>query len=384
MVKDKGGVCVDAMGLTMRIGITCYPGVGGSGLLATRLGVELAKRDHEVHFITYEVPFELQVGRYENVKVDLVDVLEYPLFLYPPYTVALASRMAQVVQKHQLNLLHAHYAIPHAVSAYMAQQMTGVPYIVTLHGSDVHTLGADPAYQPATRFAVEAASAVTCVTKHICQTAEQTLGVRCSIEPITNFTDTEIFQPNTCEEPLTDGNKHLLHVSNFRPVKRVSDLVTAFAQIAEELPDVTLLLLGDGPTRPDIDRLIRKFDLTDRVRCPGFKRDVYSYLRCANAFALTSELEGAPLSLLEAMSSGLPVVATDVGGISEIIEDNLNGLLVPFGDIDILADRLYAILTDDILARRLGKNARKTILANHTIDKVIPQYEAVFERVIQT
>jgi N-acetyl-alpha-D-glucosaminyl L-malate synthase BshA len=367
----------------MRIGITCYPGVGGSGLLATRLGIELAKRDHEVRFITYEVPFELQEGVYENVKVDLVDVLEYPLFRYPPYTVALASQIAQVTQKHQLDILHVHYAIPHAISAFIANQMTGIPYVVTLHGSDVHTLGADPAYQPATRFAVEAAHAVTCVTKHICQTAEHTLGVRCLIEPITNFTDTELYKPNACEFQIGNGKRQLIHVSNFRPVKRVSDLVTAFAQIASEVPDVELLLLGDGPTRPDVDRLIRKYELNHRIRCPGFKRDVYQYLRCAYAFALCSELEGAPLSLLEAMSCGLPVVSTAVGGIPEIIEDSKNGLLVPFGDIDAMAEKLYVILTDSTLASRLGKQARQRILEHHTVEKVLPQYEAIYNKIIQ-
>jgi N-acetyl-alpha-D-glucosaminyl L-malate synthase BshA len=363
--------------------MTVYPGVGGSGLLGTRLGVELANRGHHVRFITYEVPFELQEGRYENVKVDLVDVLEYPLFRYPPYTVALASKMAQVVRKHHLDLLHVHYAIPHAVSAFIAQQMTGVPYVVTLHGSDVHTLGADPAYQPSTRFAVEAANAVTCVTKHICQTAEQTLGIRCAIEPITNFTDPELFKPDACEFRLGEEKRQLVHVSNFRPVKRVSDLVTAFAQIADDVPDVELLLIGDGPTRPEVDRLIRKFELNNRVKCPGFKRDVYQYLRCACAFGLSSELEGAPLSLLEAMSCGLPVVATSVGGIPEIIEDGKNGLLVPFGDLDALAEKLFAVLTDSNLAGALGSAARQTILRNHTVEKVLPCYEAIYDAVLQ-
>jgi N-acetyl-alpha-D-glucosaminyl L-malate synthase BshA len=332
--------------------------------------------------ITYEVPFLLQEGRHDNITVDLVDVLSYPLFRFPPYTVALASQMAHITKKHKLDLLHAHYAIPHAVSAYIAQQMTGVPFIVTLHGSDVHTLGADPAYQPATRYAVEAANAVTCVTKHICQTAEKTLGVKCKINPITNFTDPEQFKPGPCIHRCEQHQKQLVHVSNFRPVKRVGDLVTAFAQIASEVPDAKLLLLGDGPERPNVERLIRDFDLADRVQCPGFKRDIYTYLRCARAFVLCSELEGAPLSILEAMSSGLPVVATEVGGVPELITDGENGLLVPFGDIAALANRMYAVLTDDVLATRLGEQARKRILANHTAEQVIPQYEAVYESIL--
>ncbi|MFX1561725.1 MAG: N-acetyl-alpha-D-glucosaminyl L-malate synthase BshA [Promethearchaeota archaeon] len=366
----------------MRIGITCYPGVGGSGLLATRLAVELAQRGHEVHLITYEIPYLLQEGRYENITVDLVNVLEYPLFRYPPYTVALASEMAQVVKSQKLDLIHVHYAIPHAVSAYLARQMTGIPYVVTLHGSDVHTLGADPAYQSTTRFAVEAANAVTCVSKHICQTADQTLGIHCKLNPITNFIDANRFQSGDCLCKWNHHGKHLIHVSNFRPVKRVADLVTAFAQIANQIPDANLLLIGDGPTRPDVENLVKDLDLMGRVRFLGFKRDVESYLRCARGFALCSELEGAPLSLLEAMSCSLPVIVTEVGGIPEIIKDNENGLLVPFGDLDTLANRLYAVFTDDVLVKRLGKNARATILSKHTAEKVVPQYEAVYESVI--
>lgn len=367
----------------MRIGLTCYPGVGGSGLLATQLAVELAQRGHEIHLITYEIPYLLQEGRYENITVDLVNVLEYPLFRYPPYTVALASEMAQVAKLHELDLLHVHYAIPHAISAYLAQQMTGVPYVVTLHGSDVHTLGADSSYQSTTRFAVEAANAVTCVSRHICQTADQTLGIRCKISPITNFIDANRFHSSTCLHEWNHQGKQLVHVSNFRPVKRVVDLVTAFAQIADQIPDAHLLLLGDGPTRPDVERVVSDLDLIGRVRCLGFKRDVETYLQCAHGFVLSSELEGAPLSLLEAMSCSLPVVATEVGGIPEIIKDGENGLLVPFGDLDTLANRLYAVLTDDVLARKLGENARATILAHHTAEKVVPQYEAVYEGIIR-
>jgi N-acetyl-alpha-D-glucosaminyl L-malate synthase BshA len=382
MAKNKGLGRVGSLGFAMRIGMTCYPGIGGSGLLATRLAMELAHRGHDVHLITYEVPFLLQEGRHPNITVDLVDVVEYPLFRYAPYTVALASRMAQVAETHKLDLIHVHYAIPHSVSAYLARQMTGVPYVVTLHGSDVHTLGADPSYQLATRFTVEAADAVTCVSKHICETVEHTLGVRCAITPITNFTYPDVFKPGPCLHDDLRRGKFLVHVSNFRPVKRVTDLVTAFAQIASDFADVHLLLLGDGPLRPEVDRLIQDLNLAERVHCLGFKRDIQTYLRCARAFVLCSELEGAPLSLLEAMSTALPCVTTAVGGIPEIIQDRVSGVLVPFGDLDGLVDGLYAVLTDDGLARRLGEHARASILAHHTAEKVVPQYEAVYERVL--
>jgi glycosyltransferase involved in cell wall biosynthesis len=191
-----------------------------------------------------------------------------------------------------------------------------------------------------------------------------------------------LYKPDACEYSLGEEKRQLIHVSNFRPIKRVSDLVTAFAQIADKVPDVELLLIGDGPTRPEVDRLVRKFELNDRVKCPGFKRDVFQYLRCAHAFCLSSELEGAPLSLLEAMSCGLPVVTTAVGGIPEIIQDGENGLLVPFGDLDTLADKLYAVLTDSTLAGDLGLAARQTILEKHTADKVLPQYEAIYESIL--
>jgi N-acetyl-alpha-D-glucosaminyl L-malate synthase BshA len=363
--------------------MTCYPGIGGSGLLATRLAIELAHRGHEIHVITYETPFLLQEGDYPNITVDLVDVVEHPLFRYPPYTVALASRMAQVVEAHKLDLIHVHYAIPHSVSAYLVRQMTGVPYVVTLHGSDVHTLGADPAFQLATRFTVEAANAATCVSKHICETAGQTLGLQCNLTPITNFTYPDLFKPGHCIHQELVHGKFLVHISNFRPVKRVTDLVTAFAQIASDLADAHLVLLGDGPMRPDVDKLVRDLNLTSRVHCLGFKRDVQTYLRCARAFVLCSELEGAPLSLLEAMSTALPCVVTAVGGIPEIIQDRVNGLLTPFGDLDALIEGLYAVLTDDQLARRLGERARASILARHTTEKVVPRYEAVYERVLR-
>jgi len=350
--------------------------------MATRLALELARRGHEVHMITYEVPFLLQEGRHENVHVHLVNVLEYPLFKYPPYTVALASRMAQVAGEQELDLIHVHYAIPHAVAAYLASRMAGVPYVVTLHGSDVHTLGQDPAYREATRHAVEAASQVTVVTEHGRQAAKQGLGVDRPIRVITNFTDPEVFKRGPCLHPWNHQGRHLVHVSNFRPVKRVVDLVVAFAQVASQVEDATLLLVGDGPTRPEVERCISRLGLEGRVRCLGFKRDVHTYLRCAQAFALCSQLEGAPLSLLEAMSCSLPVVATEVGGIPEIIRSGVNGLLVPFGDLEALASRIYAVLTDELLARRLGEQARATILANHTADRVVPQYVEVYEEVL--
>ena len=372
------------MVIYLKIGITCYPGVGGSGILATRLGVEFAKRDHDVHFITYERPFAVQGIDQENVHIHLVNVLEYPLFKYPPYTVALGSEMARVAQQEKLDILSVHYSIPHATAAFLAREITGVPYVVTLHGSDVTILGSDPSYHIVNNHSVENANAVTAVSEFMQREAYERLGIEREVKVIPNFVDTEGFSPEPCETAETgcDECGGIIHVSNFRPVKRISDLVYAMAIITKEEPNAKLTLVGDGPDRISVERLVDSLKLRRNVTLTGFRSDIPNLMRCADIGVLCSETESAPLTLLEGMSTGLPMISTKVGGVPEIIQDGKNGLLVSSKHPEELAEAILHLYKDQKLRRKLGENARKTVLEKYTAEKVVNQYLETFEAVM--
>ncbi len=367
----------------MKIGITCYPTVGGSGILATRLGVKLAERGHEAHFITYERPVAIQGVDHENVFVHLVNVVEYPLFKYPPYTIALGSEMFNVSQQQSLDLIHVHYAIPHATAALLAKEITGTPYVVTLHGSDVTILGSDSSYLAVNTHSVEQADAITAVSAFMAEEAHERLGIKQDIKVIPNFVDAEVFSPVTSEVVETNSRDVVVaHISNFRPVKRVQDVVNAMRIVAKEAPSAQLMLVGDGPERHRIERLIDSLDLKGHVLLTGFRSDVPNLLRCSDVVVLCSETESAPLTLLEGMSSGLPVVATSVGGIPEIVEDGVNGFLIPPKHPEAIAERILQLNSDKKLRARLGKEARRTVLERYTADKVVGQYLEVYEKVV--
>ncbi|MFH0849674.1 MAG: N-acetyl-alpha-D-glucosaminyl L-malate synthase BshA [Candidatus Bathyarchaeota archaeon] len=366
----------------MRIGITCYPTVGGSGILATRLGVEYAKRGHEAHFITYERPVAIQGVDPENVYVHLVSVLEYPLFKYPPYTIALGSEMSRVTVKHSLDLVHVHYSIPHATAAYLSRGLTGKPYVVTLHGSDVTILGSDPSYEPVNTFSVEQADAVTAVSRFMAEEAKHNLGVNKEIRVIPNFVDTEVYYPAPCEvmeQPERDIV--VAHVSNFRPVKRVDDLVYAMCMVTKMAPKAKLMLIGDGPERHRVERLIDKMDLRRNVVLTGYRSDVPDLLRCVDILVLPSETESAPLTILEAMSTGLPVIATNVGGIPEMVEDGRSGFLVPLKHPEDIAEKILELHGDREKLKRMGAAARETVVKRYSTENVVQQYLDVYRRV---
>jgi len=366
----------------MRIGITCYPTVGGSGILATRLGVEYARRGHEAHFITYERPVAIQGVDPENVHVHLVSVLEYPLFKYPPYTIALGSEMSRVTRKHGLDLLHVHYSIPHATAAYLSKGLTGKPYVVTLHGSDVTILGGDPSYEPVNTFSVEQADAVTAVSRFMADEAKQGLGISKEIRVIPNFVDTDAYHPAPCElmeQPERDIV--VAHVSNFRAVKRVEDAIYAMCMVTKRAPHAKLMLIGDGPERHGIERLIDKMDLRRNVTLTGYRSDVPQLLRCADTLVLPSETESAPLTILEAMSTGLPVIATRVGGVPEIVEDGRTGFLVPLKHPEDIAEKVLDLNADRGKLRRMGAAAREAVLERYSTEKVVQQYLDVYKQV---
>ena len=368
----------------MKIGVTCYPTVGGSGILATRLGIEFAKRGHEVHFVTYERPVAIQGVDYENVSVHLVSVVEYPLFRYPPYTIALGSEMFRVSQQYRLDLFHVHYAIPHSTAAFLSKQMTGTPYVVTLHGSDVTILGSDPSYLPVNTHSVESADAITAVSSFMAKIAHERLGIEQEITIIPNLVDVDVFTqaPREIIERNMKRDIVVIHVSNFRPVKRVQDLIYAMSIVAKEVDGARLVLVGDGPDRYRIERLVETLDLRRHVHLTGYRSDVPNLLRCSDVLVLPSETESAPLTLLEGLSCGLPVVATRVGGIPEIVENNVNGFLVPPKHPEAIAEKILELNSDKELRARLGKAARMTVLERYTAEKVVPLYEEVYNKVL--
>ncbi len=368
----------------MKIGVTCYPTVGGSGILGTRLGVEFAKRGHKTHFITYERPFALQGIDYDFVKVHRVSVVEYPLFKYPPYTVALATEMADVTDREQLDLLHVHYSLPHSTAAQLARGVTGIPYITTLHGSDVTILGVDPAYERVNTMSVESSDAITAVSQFMADQAHKAMGIEKEIHVIPNFVDHVKYQPAPCEliESRDDNDITLIHVSNFRPVKRVEDIVYSMCVLTKEVPNARLILVGDGPDRHRVERLIDKLDLKKNIRLMGYRNDIPELLRCADALVMASETESAPLTILEAMSIGLPVIASKVGGIPEQIQDGHNGFLVPVKRPGAIAEAAMKLNADTKLQMKMAENARKTVLEKYTVDKVLDQYMKVYNSVL--
>jgi len=376
-------ILIHFWGLGLKIGVTCYPTVGGSGILATRLGVQLAKRGHETHFITYERPVAIQHVDHENVFVHLVSVLEYPLFKYPPYTIALASEMFRVSEQQGLDLLHVHYAIPHSTAAFLARGMSGAPYVVTLHGSDVTILGSDSSYLPVNTYSIEEADAVTAVSAFMAKEAYERLGIKQEIRVIPNFVDADLFRPAPCE--VVERNNHrdvvVAHISNFRPVKRVHDLVYAMAMVKKEAPGARLMLVGDGPDRHSVERLVSRLDLEEEVLLTGFRSDVANLLRCSDMVVLCSETESAPLTLLEGLSSGLPVVATSVGGIPEIVEDGVNGFLVQPKCPEEIAEKILQLNADKDLRMRLGESARETVLERYTAERVVGQYLEIYDKI---
>ena len=385
----------------MRIGVNLYPSVGGSGYLATRLGQHLARRDHIIHFITYQRPFSLMWEQTKGVHVDLVDRFDYPLFnaTGPPYTMALASKIIKCTKDSKLDLIHSHYAIPHAMAAYMAREIAGIPYVVTLHGSDVHTLGQDPAYKPVVKHTVEEADAVTAVSEFLKKKAHEELGIEREIHVIPNFIDSSkfahlsgvrLYVESGCvgirkEEEAVELNpeeKILLHASNFRQVKRVVDLVETMRIVVDHYPETRLIIAGDGPTRIEVERKIEALDLCNNVHLLGVKSNMQEIMCSADMFLLNSSLEGMPLVLLEAMSCSLPVVTTPAGGIPELVRPGKDGAVTKGFEQEEYAQQIIELLENDEKRKKLGQAGRKRVEESFSAERVVKMYEKVFEDVV--
>ncbi|MGH9656140.1 MAG: N-acetyl-alpha-D-glucosaminyl L-malate synthase BshA [Bryobacteraceae bacterium] len=365
----------------MRIGITCYPTYGGSGIVATELGLELAARGHEVHFISYANPIRLDPGT-PGIHYHEVEVTTYPLFQYPPYTLALASRMADVAARHRLDLLHVHYAIPHSISALLAQQMTAdrrLPFITTLHGTDITLVGAEPSYFSITKFSIERSDAVTTISEYMKRRTIDFFGVQNPIEVIHNFVNCAVYRPD--EEARAQGRKRILHISNFRPVKRVLDCIRAFAKVREQV-DAELVMAGDGPDRGPAERLAEELGVESVVSFLGKQDHMERLIPRMHALHLPSETEAFGLAALEAMACGVPPVATCAGGVPDLITDGVDGFLEPVGDIDRQAERLVGLLSDSQLHGRMASVARHTAETRFCSTLLIPRYVACYERLL--
>ncbi|MEK7405377.1 MAG: N-acetyl-alpha-D-glucosaminyl L-malate synthase BshA [Acidobacteriota bacterium] len=371
----------------MRVGITCYPTYGGSGIVATELGLELANRGHEVHFITYANPIRLDAG-IPRIHYHEVEVSTYPLFQYPPYSLALASRMAEVAEHYGLDVLHVHYAIPHSIAALLAQQMLAarrrLPFVTTLHGTDITLVGADRSYFRITKFSIEQSDGVTSISEYLKKRTAEVFGVGNEIRVITNFVNCETYQPDPARRRQAGlappGEKLLIHISNFRPVKRVQDCIRILKEVRKRTP-AHLLMVGDGPEYSPAQSLADELGLGQHVTFLGKQSHVERLIPLAHVLLLPSELESFGLVALEAMACGVPPLATRVGGVPELITDGVDGCLEPVGDVAAHAGRVLELLTDDELYGRLSRAARHTAETRFCSTLVIPQYERYYQEV---
>ncbi len=372
----------------MKIGITCYPTYGGSGVVATELGIELGARGHDVHFISYAMPIRLNATS-DRLHFHEVEVTTYPLFDHPPYTLALATKMAEVAEEVGLDLLHVHYAIPHSVSALLARSMTAprrLPFITTLHGTDITLVGSDRSYLPITRFSIEQSDGVTAISQYLRQRTIDEFDVRNPIEVIPNFVNCDLYVrgDNTCLRKLwaPDGELILMHLSNFRPVKRVTDVVEIFSLVREKLP-AKLVLIGDGPERGAAEWTARKKGVQEHVYFLGKQTQVQEKLAAADLFLLPSDEESFGLAALEAMACEVPVIASKVGGLPEVVTSGEDGYLVPPRDVESAARHALNILTRANRGREMGQRARINAKKKFCSNDIIPLYENFYRRVLE-
>ena len=371
----------------MKIGITCYPTYGGSGVVATELGMELAARGHEIHFISYAPPIRL-TDTNGRIQFHEVEISSYPLFDHAPYALSLAVKMMEVAESETLDLLHVHYAIPHSVSAFLARSMAApkrLPFITTLHGTDITLIGNDRSFLPITKFAIEQSDGVTAISHYLKQRTLEEFDIKRSIEVIPNFVNCDLYcrkeNPAMRAEWAPDGEPILMHLSNFRPVKRITDVVEIFALVREKIR-AKLVLIGDGPDRAAAEYLVRKRKLARDVHFLGKQDRVYQHLSQADLFLLPSDMESFGLAALEAMACEVPVVASNVGGIPEVIEHGIDGYLHPPREIETAAKYALDILSRPDRGRAMGQTARINARKKYCANDVIPQYEAYYRQVL--
>ncbi|MCA0970369.1 N-acetyl-alpha-D-glucosaminyl L-malate synthase BshA [Halobacillus litoralis] len=369
-----------------KIGITCYPTVGGSGVIATELGKLLAEKGHEIHFIAAQVPFRLN-RVYPNIYYHEVEVSNYPVFQHPPYDLALANKMAEVINREELDILHVHYAMPHAICAILAKQMCNrdVKIVTTLHGTDITVLGIDTSLKQMIKFGIEQSDRVTAVSKSLVHQTRDMLDTTKDIDVIYNFVDErEYYKKDTQslkkDYEIDDDEKVLIHISNFRKVKRVQDVIYSFSLIEKEVPS-KLLLVGDGPEYSECRQLVQNLELEDKVLFLGKQDNVSDLLSIADLKLLLSEKESFGLVLLEAMACGVPCIGTNIGGIPEVIDHDETGYIAELGNVEQIAYYAVKMLQDDERMKNMSAQARKTVCEKFSSDAILSQYEDLYEQV---
>jgi N-acetyl-alpha-D-glucosaminyl L-malate synthase BshA len=372
----------------MKIGIICYPTLGGSGVVATELGHELALRGHDIHFITYEPPFRLRLD-VPNIYFHQVEIYQYDLFRYPDYALTLAVKIAEISKKYDLDILHVHYAIPHATSAYLAKQILGTkrPYVITtLHGTDITLVGQEPAYFEIVKFSIEQSNGITTVSQNLKSATLESFSLSKDIKVIHNFfiPQLDLIGKKTLHKSLAPkGEKILLHSSNLRPVKKIEDVFRIFLKVREHIP-VKLVILGHGSGLEILNLLVLEHGVKNDVICIGTSINIDPYISSADIFLLPSLQESFGLAALEAMAYGIPAITSDVGGLPEVVEHNVSGFLAPVGDVGTMAQYAIDLLTDEILYKRISKAARRQACEKFCPSKIIPEYEAYYQTVSNT
>ena len=372
----------------MKIGINCFPTVGGSGIVATQLAIELAKKGHDIHLISYDTPFLLRTYRHPNITLDLVDIISYPLFkdIGAPYTILAGSKLAQIAQKREIDILHIHYAIPVGVSAFLAKQITNIPVAITAHGSDIHTLGIDPAYNPVISYVFSQVDGLSTVSNYLKNEIQEKFAYDRDIDVFYNPIDTEKYKKvdtKICDFRIK-YDKNFVHVSNFRPVKNTPFIVEAFAEVVKEHPDTGLIMVGEGPERKKSEDLANKLGIGDNVFFQGVRVSIAPIYSCASALLSASTNESFGLTIAEAMACETPVIAPKVGGIPEVVDHESTGFLYDFGDKESLVGHMLKLIEDKQLVSKMGSKGREKVLKEFEASKIADMYLSWYEKILES
>ena len=386
MFKDRIFLIAHQNYYIMKIGINCFPTVGGSGIVATQLAIELAKKGHDIHLISYDTPFLLRTSRHPNITLDLVDILSYPLFrdIGAPYTILAASKLVNIVRKWDLDLLHIHYAIPVGVSAYLAKNITNIPVALTAHGSDIHTLGIDPAYNPVISHVFENVDGLSTVSDYLKREIETNFSAQKNIEVLYNPIDTEKYRKidvSLCDFRIKH-EKNFVHVSNFRPVKNAPFIVESFAEIVKNYPEVGLIMVGEGPERKKCEDIANKLGIRDHVSFQGVRTSITPIYNCGSALLSASTNESFGLTIAEAMSCESPVIAPNVGGIPEVLDHKKNGFIYELGNKEEFVEYMSTLLDNEELVGKMGAKGRQKVIDRFESSKIADRYVKWYSKIL--